>query len=649
MKIDIRLIKNFVSQYNKLQTEFGTEIASINGFDDNQLSYTDFIDNFVDKDVVADSSIDGNSNVSHKDIVTLEREMPKPHSKLLAFNKIYYEISKKFGFKIANDWLRFEWMGLLYMHDAPSSTFRSYCFAYDLKDLAEKGLYFIEGQNPEPAKHLTTFVDFVKEYVSFACNRTSGAVGLPNIIPYMYYFWKKDVENDYLGIKTTHNEKYYARQNFQRFIYAVNQPYVRDGSQSAFTNTSIFDHPYFEALFGGAEFPDGTFMIDAEEEIIEFQKWYMEVMSEIRSTNMFTFPVSTISLLRQNGKFVDEKFARWAIQHNMKWSDSNLFVDSTVNSLSNCCRLKSNIEDLGYFNSIGGTALKVGSVKVNTVNLARIALDSKNEEEYLENLKYRVYVCLCALDVVRHIIKRNVEKGILPNFSYGLIDFEHLYNTIGFIGVYETMKKFKYIKIDEFDNTYYTEKASAFGEKIFKTMREVADDFIKEYECDYQINTEQIPGESAAAKLMKKDKFFYPRAKVYDLPLYGNQFIPLGIKTTLQERVRIAAEFDGYCNGGSILHANIDAPFDSFDKAWKMVEYIADQGVTYFAFNTKIQACKNNHAFYGDKCPVCGNPVETEYTRIVGFYTPIKTWSEERTEEYKMRRWEQINETVEAV
>lgn len=649
MKIDIRLIKNFVSQYNKLQAEFGTDIANLNGFDDNQLSYTDFIDNFVDKEVVADSSIDGNSNVSHKDIVTLEREMPKPHSKLLAFNKIYYEISKKFGFKTANDWLRFEWMGLLYMHDAPSSTFRSYCFAYDLKDLAERGLYFIEGQNPEPAKHLTTFVDFVKEYVSFACNRTSGAVGLPNIIPYMYYFWKKDVDNDYLGIKTSHNEKYYARQNFQRFIYAVNQPYVRDGSQSAFTNTSVFDHEYFEALFGGAEFPDGSFMIDYEEEIIDFQKWYMEVMAEIRSTNMFTFPVSTISLLRQNRKFVDEDFAKWAVRHNMKWSDSNLFVDSTVNSLSNCCRLKSNIEDLGYFNSIGGTALKVGSVKVNTVNLARIALDSKTEDEYLEKLQYRVYVCLCALDAVRHIIARNVEKGILPNFSYGLIDFEHLYNTIGFIGIYETMKKFGYVTVDEFGNTFYTEKASEFGKKIFETMRATADDFIKEYGCNYQINTEQIPGESAAAKLMKKDKFFYPKANIYDLPLYGNQFVPLGIKTTLQERVRIQAMFDNYCNGGSILHANIDAPFDSFEKAWKMTEYIADQGVTYFAFNTKIQACENNHAFYGSVCPTCGKPVNTEYTRIVGFYTPIKTWSKERTSEYKMRRWEQINKTSEEI
>ena len=646
MNINIKLNKNFTTQYNKLQEEFGTDIAKINGFDDGQLSYTDFIDNFVDQSTVADASIDGNSNVSHKDIVTLEKEMPKPHEKLLAFNKIYYEIQKKYGFQTANEWLRAEWVGQLYMHDANTTSFKHYCFAYDLKDLAEKGLFFIKERNAKPPKHLITFVDFVKEYISFACNRSSGAVGLPNIIPYMFYFWKKDVDSHYLGINED-NAKDYAKQNFQRFIYAVNQPFLRDSSQSAFTNTSVFDHPYFEALFGGAEFPDGTFMIDYEEEIIEFQKWYMEEMAAIRHENMFTFPVSTISLLRQNGKFVDEDFATWAIAHNMEWSDSNIFCDSSVNSLSNCCRLKSNIEDLGYFNSVGGTALKVGSIKVSTVNLARIALDTNSEEEYLDELVKRVTINLKALDCVRHIIKRNVEKGLLPNFTFGLVDFPYLYNTIGFIGIYETMKKFGYTKVDELGDTYYTDKASNFGKKIFETMRKTANNFIKEYHCDYQINTEQIPGETAAAKLMQKDKFFYPNANIYDLPLYGNQFIPLGIKTTGQERVRIASEFDGYCSGGSILHYNIDAPFDSFEKAWKMTNYIADQGVTYFAFNTKIQACKNNHAFYGTKCPVCGKPVDTEFSRIVGFYTPVKTYSKERKAEFEMREWGDINAEAE--
>ena len=546
MNINIKLNKNFTSLFNKLSDKYGEGLAYLNGFGDDQLSYTDFIDNFVDKDTIADASIDGNSNVSHKDIVTLEREMPKPHSKLIAFNKVYYEIQKKYGFQAANEWLEMEWKGQLYMHDSNSCSFRHYCFSYDLTDLAEKGLFFIEGQNAQPAKHLTTFVDFVKEFISYAANRSSGAVGLPNLLIYMYYFWKKDVENNYV----IRNPEYYAKQSFQRFIYAVNQPYVRDGSQSAFTNTQIYDHPYFEALFGGTVFPDGTYAIDYEDEIIEFQKWYLEVMADIRKQTMFTFPVNTISLLRGDGKFVDEEFAKWAIQHNMIWADSNLFIDTSVNSLSQCCRMKGSIEDLGYFNSIGGTALKVGSVKVSTINLARLALDTNTEDEYLKELQHRVIVDLRALDRIRYIIKRNVEKGLLPNFSYGLVDFKYLYNTIGFIGVYETMKKFGYTDMDKLGNTFYTEKASQFGKKIFDTIRFTADEFLKNENSNYQISVEQIPGEQSAAKLMLKDKYFYPDANIYDLPLYGNQFIPLGIKTTLQERIRIAAEFDRYCNGG---------------------------------------------------------------------------------------------------
>ena len=144
MEINIKLNRNFTTAYNRLLNDYGTEMATINGFSDEQLSYTDFIDNFVETDTVADSSIDGNANVGQKDIVTLINEMPKPHQKLLAFNKIYHELNEKYGFTTANDWLKAEWDGHLYMHDANTTSFVHYCFAYDLKDLAEKGLYFID-------------------------------------------------------------------------------------------------------------------------------------------------------------------------------------------------------------------------------------------------------------------------------------------------------------------------------------------------------------------------------------------------------------------------------------------------------------------------------------------------------------------------
>ena len=196
MDIGIKLNKNFTTQYNRLINEYGTEMAKLNGFSDEQLSYTDFIDNFVDKQTVADASIDGNANVGTKDVCSLTAEMSKPHSKLLAFNKIYHEINKKYGFKTANEWLQNEWVGHYYLHDAASSTYVPYCFAYDIEELVNKGLYFIDNFNAQPPKHLTTYTDFVGEFVSWTSNRSSGACGLPSFLIYSYYFWKRIVRAD---------------------------------------------------------------------------------------------------------------------------------------------------------------------------------------------------------------------------------------------------------------------------------------------------------------------------------------------------------------------------------------------------------------------------------------------------------------------
>lgn len=643
MNINIKLSKNFQTQLNKLVAEYGEEFAKLNGLSEDHLNFTNFIDNFVDTETVADASIDGNANVGHKDIVTMTNEMSKPHQKLLALNKLYYEINKKYGFKTANEWLTQEWTRGLYMHDCHSSTFIPYCFAYDLKDLAEKGLYFIENFNGAPPKHLTTFVDFVKEHCSFAANRSAGAVAYPNLIPYMYYFWRKDIQDNYLGVGSNPEfAKKFAKQQIQRLVYSLNQPFLRNSIQSAFTNVNFFDHPYFEAIFGGSIFPDGTFMIDAEEEIIEFQKMFLEEMSRIRSENMMTFPVSTISLLEDdNHEPVDKEFAEWACRHNMKWNDSNWFTDTDVTSLSSCCRLKNNITELGYTNSIGGAALKVGSVKVSTVNLARLAYMTKSEQEYLVKLREIVELNLKALDCQRHIIERNIEKGLLPNFTYKLIEMKYLYSSIGILGLYETMKTFGYTYTDEFGNTFYKNEAYEFGKKIFKVIHNTKDNFL--LDKDYHVNLEAVPGESAAAKLQRADEFLFPEIVVKDLPLYGNQWIPLGIKTTLQERIKIAAAFSSFCSGGDILHINVDAPFDSFEKAWAMLKYVMKKGVKYFAFTGKISACKNNHAFYGDVCPNCGSSVDTYYSRIVGFFVPVKTYSKERKTEWSMREWENIN------
>ena len=257
-------------------------------------------------------------------------------------------------------------------------------------------------------------------------------------------------------------------------------------NQSAFTNFSIFDRSYLVALFGGKEFPDGTFIIDYIDDILEYQKAFMEVVSKVRSENMMTFPVLSYCLLRKDGKFVNEDFAKWCCEHNMSWADSNFFISEDVTSLSNCCRLVSDVKNLGYFNSIGGTALEVGSIKVNTINLARLAYENDTIENYIEDLKDKVILCIKTLDVIRGIIERNIEKGLLPNYSHEIINLKSQYNTIGIIGIYEALQKFGMVNIDEFGNHSYSEEGINFAKLILKTITEVKDDFAKDK--DYNIN-----------------------------------------------------------------------------------------------------------------------------------------------------------------
>lgn len=635
MDINVKLYLPFVVALNKMKTKYGEEFQKLNSLHNDQLSDTDFIDNFIDSDNVANVSIDANANVAQKDICSLESEMNKPRQKLLSFNKIFYEITKKHGVKKAEEWLEAEWNGSLYLHDGYSATFKPYCYSYDLEDLVNKGLFFVDGFGGGVPKHLTTFVAHVKEFVSWTSNRTSGACGIPSFLVHAYYFWYNDVKNNYYLV----SPEYYRDQCFQEFIFGLNQPYLRV-NQCSFTNISIMDKYYLAEIFGDRKYPDGEYIIDHIDEIIEFQKAFLRVISKTRSEMLFTFPVLTYSLLYNNGKFADEEFARWCSDHNTQWCDSNFFVSEDVTSLSSCCRLISDYSKLdGFINSIGGTSLKIGSVKVNTINLLRIAYETKSKEEYIKKLKERVHLCILSLDVIRNIIKRNTEKGILPNYSKGLIDMQRQYNTIGINAMYETINHFGLIKEDEFGKKFYTNEGMEFASKILDVINEIKDS----YNFNYSLNVEAVPGERCAVILCEKDNLLYPNNNGYFI--YANQWIPLTEKCTIDEKIKLGSILDKKCGGGQILHINIDGQFANKEQAWNLLNYIAQKGVIYFAFNNKISTCKNKHGFYGDTCPTCKEPVIDTYQRIVGYLVPTSTYSKERKREFAERFWYNLNES----
>lgn len=654
MQIELNLNKDFERTLNTLRDKYGEDFEYFSGIHPSQLDYSEFLANFVKNDTLADTTVDPNANASHRDIRSYMTEKGKASDKLFGLNKIFLEIKKRWGLKTARNWLEQEYSKGFYLNDSTSASYVPYCWANDLTRLATEGLFFLPNYNHQPPKHLTTYFDDVIEFTSFLSNRQSGAVGLPNVIVWAYYFWKHDCENNYF----LRDPDTYLRQNFQKFIYRLNQPFMRI-DQCAFTNVSIFDRPYLEELFGGVEFPDGTLAIDQIEELVKAQKVFMEVVADIRKENMFTFPVLTYSLLYKDGKFQDEEFARWASKHNMQWSDSNFFVSDNVGVLSNCCRLLSDTSKLDAFiNSIGGTALSVGSCRVSTINFVRIAYEAfeynkpnevplkRAKSKYIKILRDRVDLDCKALFSMRHIIKRNIEKGLLPNYQDGALELDKQFCTIGGIGMYEVMDMFGLINTDEFGNKSYSDEAVEFASEILDNLNDVKDNFFEKYnipkEEQFTFNHEEIPAENAAGVICAADNLLYEQNKYF---IYSNQWIPLMEKCTIQEKCRLGNLFDKKCGGGCIAHINIEGRFPSEEMAWEMLNYVAKQGVIYFAFNTKINVCEDKHASIGTSvCPICGKPIVDTYTRVVGFYTPTSAYQKIRKREFNSRKWYDVLE-----
>lgn len=630
MQIELKLSTDFERCLNNLREKYGEDFEYLNGLHPSQLDFSEFLNNFVATDTMADASIDPNANANHKDIRSFMTEKAKSEDKLFGLNKIFSEIKKKWGLRTAKQWLEQEYSRGFYLNDSTTASYYAYCWANDFSRLAKEGLFFLNNYNNKPPKHLTTYFDDVIEFVSFLGNRQSGAVGMPNVLIWAYYFWKKDVENGYY----LKDPKTYLKQNFQKFIFRLNQPFLRI-DQCAFTNISVFDRPYLEALFGGLEFPDGTFAIDEIEEIIKCQKIFLDVVSDVREEQMFTFPVLTMSLYYKDNKFQDEEFARWCSNHNIKWSDSNFFVSDNITVLSNCCRLLSDTSKLNAFqNSIGGSGLSVGSCRVSTINLVRIAYESKfNRKKYLDILKDRVLLDCKALYTMRYILKRNIEKGLLPNYQDGAVELDKQFCTIGGIGMYEVMDLFGLINEDEFGNKSYSDAAVDFATEILDTINDIKDNF----ECDFTFNVEMIPAENCAGVICQADNLLYEQNKYF---IYSNQWIPLYEQCTIQEKCRLGNLFDRKCGGGCIAHIDIENRFPNEDVAWDMLNYVAKSGVIYFAFTTKINVCEQGHAFIGtSNCPVCGKPVADKFARVVGFYTRVSDYHKIRKKEFDKRKW----------
>lgn len=802
MKINVSLDRDFENKFIELKEKYGDDMLKLEGLSNKQLDTTAFFDNFINSNNVANASIDDNSNVNNKNISVMISESRKPWNKLFSRNKLYLELKQEFGKETADRWLELQINGALYEHDSQDTSFKPYCYAYSLKDMVEKGLYFVKDMKGQPAKHLDTFNSHVKEFVSFASNQQSGAVGIPDYLIYSFYFWKKDIKEKSLDKKDSIKLR---EQNWQQILFSLNQPFLKGQEQSAYTNFSILDREHIIGFFGMDKFPDNTLIIDYIEEIIKYQKDFLDFERKLRYEKFFTFPVISASLLFQNGKYIDEDMAKFVCKHNLTWQDVNIYNAKDVNGVASCCfdknqyvaikiddseeiiddsfeelynnfnhrndfkifnnnkwskgkiikiprknkkmfrvttinnqtmeltedhinitnsgekmtkelttndyisycngfadnfikdyiiknnqlyikikdikriegynekfvycfemedkynpcftlsnginthncRLISSSKDIeeknkltGHFNSIGGSSISIGSAKVNTLNLVRIALESKGDfNKYLNILKDRVDISHKLLFVHRNVLKKNTKRGLLPIYSEKLMNMDNQFSTIGINGMFEAIKLLGGIK-ENANGAYYTENGLQMAKDILNTISKLNENTLEKY--GFNCNIEQIPGESASIKLCKKDKLLFgDKTNTY---IYGNQWIPLNVQASLIERIRVASILDTTCGGGVMLHCNLGEGFKDEEEAWVMMEYMAKKGVIYYSFIMKINACELDHSFYGEICPICHRPKSESYIKIVGYLVKQSSYKSERAKEMDERKFYNINQ-----
>ncbi|MDA3855887.1 MAG: anaerobic ribonucleoside-triphosphate reductase [Candidatus Woesearchaeota archaeon] len=617
------------------------ELVKLEGLANQNLDPTRFFKEFLRSNNTANASIDDNSNVSSQNMNTLLNESNKPLMKLLSYNKIYIEMKEEFGIEIADQYLKNKIYGDIYENDSTLTSYMSYCFAYSIKDVAEQGLFFIGEMKAEKPKHLNTFNSHIIEFVAWATNQQAGAVGLPDFLLYQMKFWLNDINTGYISKEKAEKEK---EQSFQHIIFSLNQPFLKHGIQSAYTNFTIMDREYFVGLFGGLEFDDGTFAIDYIEDFMQYQKDFLDFLNMARDKKSFTFPVMTASMIFKDGKYQDEDMAKYVVKHNMKYGDCNIYVAEDAGILSACCRMnfdteaiKNKPEELtGNFNSIGGTDLNIGSSKVVTLNLPRIAYLAKGDFNKVKELvKEKVELIQKFHKAHRIILQKNIDRGLLPVYSYGLMRLEKQFATIGLNGIEEFVDILGGIETNKIGEKFYNDNGIDYVTDILDYINSLGEGTIEKY--GFTQNSEVIPGESTGAKLLSKDRTLYKDFPIKDKNIYSNQWCGLDTNFPMEERIRVSGLLDGKTGGGQIFHANLGEEWTSFEDAWNFNNLLAKKGIIYWSEIRKWQYCKDDHNFFGENCPYCGGEALGSIMKIVGYLVKDQYYSQVRKEESKKR------------
>lgn len=623
------------------------------------------------------SETDANANVTMKNVANLEGEVYKTTNRIIQrqrmkdkLNEMFPEVAKKYEEDLNHH--------IIYTHDeATTPVLKQYCMAVSLYPLMMEGVGNIDGITPSAPNDLQSFSGQITNLVFLLSSQCKGAVAVGEyFIALNYYIVKEFGEKWYEKLDeittTAHCKKQRTIRNaiykaFKQFIYGVNQPAGNRSYQSPFTNVSYYDHTYFNSLFGEFSYPDGT---KPQWEAIDcLQKLFMKFFNKLRTKQILTFPVETMAMVYdpETNDIIDKDYKDFTAEMYAEGHSFFTYISDSADSLASCCRLRNELAENTFNPTSGLTGVMTGSCNVITLNINRIVQDWYNLDKPQEGVEYDIqgtmhdskdrlntmwvgnksmaYATLKGylIQILKRVYKYHIafktmlydleDKGMFAASNGGYIHISKLYSTIGINGLNEAAR---FLGLEVGNNPEYIE----FLQLILGTIKEGNKKHsIHDKKRPFLFNSEVVPAEGLGGKNYnwdKEDGYWVPD----DENLYNSYFYDAHDDTSVLDKFILhGRQTYQFTDGGSAAHINLEDHL-SKEQYLKLIDFAIVNGTNYFTFNIPNSKCDDcgyitKHPI--TECPKCHSKNITQYTRVIGYLRPIKSFGKDRQIEASKR------------
>lgn len=621
------------------------------------------------------SETDANANVTMKNVANLEGEVYKTTNRIIQRQRMKDELNKLFP-EVAKQYEEDLNHHIIYTHDeATTPVLKQYCMAVSLYPLMTEGVGNIDGITPTPPNDLQSFSGQVTNLIFLLSSQCKGAVAVGEyFIALNYYIVQEFGPNWYekLNVMTTSDHCIHQRtikdaiyKAFKQFIYGVNQPAGNRSYQSPFTNVSYYDHTYFDSLFGGFYYPDGS---QPKWEAIDcLQRLFMKFFNKLRTKQILTFPVETMAMVYdpKTNDIIDKDYKDFTAEMYAEGHSFFTYISDSADSLASCCRLRNELAENTFNPTSGLTGVMTGSCNVITLNINRIVqdwfrgecidgfstrfigsstgstvgiktmnrrIDYTGFEEYLTNILKRVYKYHIAFKTMLYDLE---DKGMFAASNGGYIHISKLYSTIGINGLNEAAK---FLGLEVSNNKEYVE----FLQLVLGTIKEQNKiHSIHDKKRPFLFNSEVVPAEGLGGKNYRwdlEDGYVVPE----DENLYNSYFYDAHDDTSVLDKLILhGRQTYQYTDGGSAAHINLEDHL-SKEQYLKLIDFAIANGTNYFTFNIPNSKCDDcgyitKHPI--TECPKCHSKNITQYTRVIGYLRPVKSFGKDRQIEAAKRTY----------